>query len=422
MRRGAETAPLQRGSLPNPFSEELLGIEERIVKHQMIGMASLLLIMFVFITCAPKAVSPSEPKGAGTAPLVEGTKLGGAESWEEKWEKTLKAGQKEGRVVIYASSLAPPLQDSRALFKQKYGIDVEIVSGRGGEISTKLIQERANGLFLADVFISGLNTIYGPVKKSGALDPLEPALILPEVVDTKLWYGGKLPWADKERLIFTFLYYVSPDLTINTQMVKPEEIKSLLNFLEPKWKGKLLIGDPTVTGTPFNSFSTMLVHKTVDLDFFRQLVRQDPVIMRDDRLLVDWIARGKNPLAFWARSVRVAEYQAAGAPLMDVGSLEGAYLSVDGSGTALMNKAPHPNTSKIFLNWLMTKEGQTIMQNFLGNQSAREDISVDKLDPITVRKPGQKYFVGANNIEEWVLGEQDKYLELAREVFAPLLR
>lgn len=324
-------------------------------------------------------------------------------------------------MVIYASSIAPPLKESTVLFKQKYGIDLELVSGRGGEISTKLLQERLNGLFLADVFVSGLNTIYGPVKKSGALEPLEPALILPEVVDVYLWYGGKLPWADKERLIFTFLHYVSPDLTINTQMVRPDELKSLFDFLQPAWKGKLLIGDPTITGTAFNGFSTMLVHKVVDLDFFHQLIKQEPAVMRDDRLLVDWVARGKNPVALWARSVRVAEYQSAGAPIMDISSREGAYLSVDGSGTALMSKAPHPNAAKVFLNWLLSREGQAIMQNFLGNQSAREDISIEKLDSITVRKGGQKYFLGANNIEEWVLGQQDKYLDTAAQTFKPLL-
>lgn len=381
-------------------------------------LLGILMVGVLLIACAPKIVPVEKP---ASEQVTRKTDITMKESWQADWESTLGKAQKEGKVVVYASSVAPPLKESFSLVKQKYGINLEIVTGRGGELSTKLLQERNSGLFLADVFIGGLNTIYGPVKKSGAIAPFESQLILPEVVNPKLWYGGKLPWVDEDRLIFTYFYYVSQDLMINTQLVKPGEIQSLLVFLEPRMKGKLLIGDPTITGTPFNGFSTMIFQKTLGLDFFRQLVKQEPVILRDDRLLVDWVARGKYSASLWARPMHVADYMAAGAPIMDIASKEGGYLSVDGSGTVLMSKAPHPNASKIFLNWLLSKEGQTIMQDSLGNQSAREDLSIEKLGASVIRKPGEKYILGANNIEKWVLEEQEKYLDLASQIFKPLL-
>lgn len=46
---------------------------------------------------------------------------------------------------------------------------------------------------------------------------------------------------------------------------------------------------------------------------------------------------------------------------------------------------------------------------------------VEDVNPLHLRRPGERYFRSANDIEEWVINEQEKYLEMAREVFGPLL-
>lgn len=125
-------------------------------------------------------------------------------------------------------------------------------------------------------------------------------------------------------------------------------------------------------------------------------------------------------MGLWPRAVHMAEYQQAGTPVAWVEAKEGTYLSMDGGGLVLVNKSPHPNAARILINWALSKEGQSIIQNTLQTHAARIDISTEGIDPAQVRKPGAKYFLSANAIEKWVLEEQDKYLELAKQVFGPL--
>lgn len=338
-----------------------------------------------------------------------------------EWDRTLKAAKKERRVVVYAGgSIGLPLRESLPLIKKKFDLELDIISARGAELSGKLVQERTNGIYMTVVFLTGSNSLFGTIKKSGATEPLDSTLILPEVKDPDLWYSGKIPWADEDHHIFRFFAYPSPEITINTNLVAPGELQSYYDLLLPKWKGKIIMSDPTVVGSGFNSFSTMIMNKVLDLDFYRQLIRQDLQLTRNLRLQMDWVARGK--VAITLGSEGIAEYRAAGAPVAEIIPEEGAYMSSGTGSIVLMNRSPHPDAARVIINWVLTKEGQTIMQNVIGSQSARVDIRTEGVDPSRLRQPGVKYHIGANSVEKWVLQEQDKYLEMAREVFAPLLK
>jgi ABC-type Fe3+ transport system substrate-binding protein len=70
--------------------------------------------------------------------------------------------------------------------------------------------------------------------------PAEPALILPEVKDPRLWFGGQFPWWDPEHTIIRFFGQADVFLAINTAMVKPGEVTSYKDLLDPRWKGKIL--------------------------------------------------------------------------------------------------------------------------------------------------------------------------------------
>lgn len=206
-------------------------------------------------------------------------------------------------------------------------------------------------------------------------------------------------------------------------MSYPEDIKSYYDLLDPRLKGKITMNDPTTTGQGFNTFSTLIFHKALDLDYFRQLVRQEPLVLRDQRLQVDWLAKGKYPVALWARDPHVVEYMKEGAPIYYAPHpKEGGQLASGGSAISLINRAAHPNAARVFINWLLSKEGQKHMQDFNMTQSAREDVTIEALDPIQVRRPGEKFLLSANNVEEWLLHDQDRYLDMAKELFAPLIK
>lgn len=248
---------------------------------------------------------------------------------------------------------------------------------------------------------------------------MEPALILPDVVNPANWYGGELPWGDKEHMNFTYYAYPSTPLGVNSSLINPLEIKSYNDLLNPKLKGKIIMNDPTVAGTGLKGFS-VVGFSLMNLDFFRQLIKQEPMIIRNQRLQVEWLAQGKYNLLLFPLTTPMTEFQEAGAPIAIVQPKEGTYLSTGGANIALFNRAPHPNASKIFINWLFTKETQIKTTAIHKLQSARVDVSTEGLDPLKTRQPGIKYFIGSDR-EEW-LSRDPEFIQSAQDLFGQMIR
>src|SRR5262249_11100257 len=76
--------------------------------------------------------------------------------------------------------------------------------------------------------------------KAQVLEPIKPALILPEVLDQTKWYEGEHRYIDPDkRYIFAFVANSqSGQVTYNLNQANPGEFKSYWDLLQPKWKGK----------------------------------------------------------------------------------------------------------------------------------------------------------------------------------------
>ena len=89
--------------------------------------------------------------------------------WKKDWEQTLAAAKKEGQVTVYIYRYEGLLQD----FKRDYpGINVVAVTGRGNDLTNRIMAERRGGKFIADVYSGGTNSLYNTLYKGKALDPL----------------------------------------------------------------------------------------------------------------------------------------------------------------------------------------------------------------------------------------------------------
>lgn len=380
----------------------------------------LALILVVVVGCAPKATPAPQaaaPSSSQAATEVASPKAS-LEPWQVEWEKVVDAAKKEGSVVVYSTAGAETRAVLMRAFKEKYGISAEVITAKGAEVSQKLFSERRAGLYMADIYTGGSTTIVNELKPGGVLDPLEPVLILPEVTDTKLWYSGRLPWTDTGHYIFAFMATPSPSYAINTEQVKLEEAKSYKDLLNPKWKGKMTLNDPTAAGTGLKWFG-IVSSVILDIDYMRQLVKQEPFVIRDQRMQVEWMAKAKYPIAISPKSDPFAEFLRAGAPIKHVEPMEGGYLTSASGNLALLNRAPHPNAAKVFVNWLLSKEGQALFSRAMETQTARMDVSVDFLDVTRRRDPNAKYFTGEN--EEFLL-KQPEQAKVAKEIFGALIR
>ena len=319
--------------------------------------------------------------------------------WQADWDKTIKAAEEEAALTIYMTQAFEPV--FRDGFQKKYPkIKVTMAAGRGPELSQRVMSERRAEKFAVDLYISGNISPLTVFHRAKILEPIKPLLLLPEVVDTSAWYEGKHHYDDPEnRYIFVFEGTPrSGEITYNTKLVNPSEIKSYWDLLNPKWKGKIVSVDPLVSG-PISA-AHIFFYKQPDLgaEFLRRLhADTDIAIVRSNEQMLDWLSAGKFAFGIGARDVDTAMMQ--GLPLMQFlpGALkEGSSVTAYNGTLSYFNRAPHPNAAKVAINWLLSREGQTAWLD--ANQktgglydSLREDISKEKVNERARRVKGAKF-------------------------------
>ncbi|MBI4331893.1 MAG: extracellular solute-binding protein [Chloroflexi bacterium] len=343
-------------------------------------------------------------------------------AWEKEWEDTLGAARKEGEVTVY-TTYGPAWRVAMSeLMSKEYGIVFNVLYGRSDELMERIWREQRNKLYQVDAVqaISSKRYIAEGEQLATILQPLEQMLVLPEVLDPKAWVVGKIPWADPvtKNMLFWRDALAVP-LMVNTDMVGPQEIKVWDDLLNPKWKGKIILSDPTIGGNA-NSVMTMLAWSIKGWDFVNRLLQQEPIVLRDYRLMAEWVARAKYPIMIGPRQEEVQEFIGLGAPVKYVNFQDGI-ITTYGAGTiAVVKGSPHPAAAKIFLNFLLSKEGQTLTAKLGGYPSARVDVpNADFLDPATLRQPGMKAF-SSEDVE--YMRNLDQTNQKLKQLLAPLMK
>jgi ABC-type Fe3+ transport system substrate-binding protein len=347
--------------------------------------ARLALLLTIPFGCA---ALPSRGLGAETAAQRQ-----------TEWERVVRAAGKEGQVVLYAGrgSLRPNILSE---FQKDYP-EVKTLSttGASSEIAPRLLSERRAGKYLADVYIGGPTTLYNVVHKAKALDPIAPLLVLPEVADKSLWWEGKHFYIDPEGQ-YIFVNEGSVEgitIVYNTNLVKAEEFRSYWDLLRPKWKGRIVAGDARVAGLGTSELRYIYYHPELGPDFIRRLYGEmDVFLTRDQRQGMDWVGTGKFSFCIFCRAPDLAKHQ--GLPVDDIKPAqlkEMPRLRGSSSTIAVLNRAPHPNAAKLFINWFLSRRGQTVYQSsheLEGSpNSLREDISKEVVPPSSRREKGRKY-------------------------------
>jgi iron(III) transport system substrate-binding protein len=323
--------------------------------------------------------------------------------WKIEWERTVEAAKKEGWISVYGSDTFEPfLQGS---FLKKYPeIKLNFVGGRAPVVGPKLITERRAGKYLADVILTGPGTPYRIYYKNQALDPIGPALILPEVLDESKWWQGRHHYVDAENK-YIFIYEATVqggDLAYNTKLVKPDELKSYWDLLQPRWRGKIVAMDPKMSGAVSRGIRFFYFSPALGPKFIAKLFGETEITLaRDFNQMLDWLATEKFSLAVFAGSSEIATAAGQGLPVKEFPPAhfqEGAAVSPFNGTVSLVNRAPHPYASKLLINWLLSREGQTAVQQHLaaeGNfrESLREDVSKDAVPPAYRRDAKVRYLM-----------------------------
>ena len=296
-------------------------------------------------------------------------------AWQAEFDKTVAAAKKEGKVVV----AIPPSSELRTqletAFKTKFGVEIELVPAPGPRNASRIASEYKAGVRYFDALIVGTGTAI-PLVHDGTLEPLEPYMVLPEVKDSKNWWGGHI-WEDNvktNRFLYSFVAEVGAGgLWHNPNIAKAEELRSFDDLLNAKWKGKIGLSDPRVPGSGQSLWSFLWDIKGED--FLRKLVQQELFVSRELRQVADGLAKGKLAISI---GVGVSQYEPfiqSGLPVRQLPTPAEGLPASNGFGiVGVVKNPPHPNAAKLFLNWLLSKEGQDFYGKAMKASTRRLDV------------------------------------------------
>jgi iron(III) transport system substrate-binding protein len=265
----------------------------------------------------------------------------------EHTAKLIEGAKKEGRVLWYT---ALNLDDANMLtrhFEQKYPfVKTETLRLVTDQLLTKIQTEARAGGFRADVIeIPG---ILGHVLKQ---DGLLEKYFSPE--------SKAYPASMKDPDGTWTSFFINVHVTVyNTKLVKKQEVpKTFEDFINPKWKGKIALRD-----NDFDNFGMMLkvMGRDKGLSFMRRLAAQGVDLRSSFTTAIQGIVAGEIPIGMNLYATHTEEFKKKQAPV-EWAPMEFVLASVEPLGVAA--KAPNPNAARLFVDFLLSKEAQTLMRD-----------------------------------------------------------
>jgi iron(III) transport system substrate-binding protein len=338
-------------------------------------------------------------------PLAHGASA--SNGFEDQWGRLVAAAQKEGSLSIAAGGA--PSREYRSvigMFQKKFNIKVSLSTGSGARTIDRVLAERKAGSYTVDIGLTSVAATRTRLIPANALSPIPPLLIHPEVLNKAAWFEDRHWYADVKEHKFSFIYAVEPtvsfDFWYNSDAISKDEIatiKTPADLLAPKWKGKITSrtwGDRGRVGELQNVY----FQPDMGMDWIRAFfTKMDAKFSDDVRLRESWLVGGNVPIALsdgdLDRGLR--KLAKAGIPVkMSSIPYSLPFLTSGGSGCCIQvyDHSPNPSAAQLFLNWFLSKEGQTAIHQItpgIERESLREDIPFGNVAPQYRRVAGKKY-------------------------------
>ena len=145
----------------------------------------------------------------------------------------------------------------------------------------------------------------------------------------------------------------------NTFKDKAQLPRSLKDFLDPRWKGKLVLADPEVSGNTLTFLMTMLATGRLDWGTLAGLAKQDILFVRGNPDSVRMVASGERALSPMISSFNIMTARIKGQPIDYYVLREGAVVVQSLLG--LMSEAPHPNAAKLLVEVMTSPQAESAL-------------------------------------------------------------
>src|SRR5712672_2600705 len=272
----------------------------------------------------------------------------------------------EGKVIWYTSTPIEQGQKIADAFQKETGIKVEMFRSGGSSILRRFQQEMDAGRVAADVLTTSDPAAAAMLARKGIFVAFKPKNF------------DKIPDAAKDK----DGNFVAQRLNLMTNYIRSDKVpvadepKTWADLGDPKYKGKMVIGDPSFTSLLVSVVGMM--SKERSWGFYEKLRANDTMVVQGNQQASDMLKRGERLIAVGALDSYAAEDRAAGHPMKTLYPSDGVFVIP--SPTSVVRGSPNPNAAKLLAEFLVSDEAQKIFPAD-GGFAARSDIAAPTGSP-----------------------------------------
>ena len=390
-------------------------------RHRYLTVPIVSVLTLLLVACGtpdPTPTPPPTPTSAESEPVT---------GFDAEWAALIAAAQDEGRLIVSGSGGVGDIVPVYRIWGDKFGIRVTVARGSGRENADRLLAEQGVGRYDVDIVHAGADTLSSRLVPNNAVIPIKSILFHPEVIDMSLWFGGKLWFRDSEDA-FMLVHSAAVDsassldgIWFNTDLVSIEEVESWTSERDvyERYAGSIIDDDPRDLGGT-GSVVRDLLRPDRGIDYWAYEYSQDVFYTSESRYMTDSLARGAFKIALGGtggivgREFLGMRNLGASIQLYETLRLERGWPLIEpdaglepagsGGSFSVAQNAVHPNATKLWVNWLLSREGMTTVHETLGEAevaaglelhdriSLRDDgIPWGRTDPRFRREPGVVY-------------------------------
>ena len=335
---------------------------------------STIAIVLIIVIVAVAGLAVYSPGMFGLGPAQTTQTMAPTE--DPRFEAALAEG---GTIVVTGSIDQPEIQPWIDVFLEKYpGLKLEYLRASPSQAYTKITGELGAGKDTADAILVSLPTVL-QLKKEGLLETYrskEAAALPKEYVDP----DGQ----------FAAVVVLTQGYCYNTELVKPEEVpKTIDDLIDPKWAGKMMMHDLR-QGTSSTQYFASMKSYMPESDWNKLidgLAALKPQLVPSTGTTVESVSTGEMYIGVFCQFHDVLGLKLKGAPI-DFFRLEDAPLMVTTSPIAMITKTKHPSGTQLFIDFMLSEEGQTLIGN--GESIRFPAREVDAKWSLSNLLPGQK--------------------------------
>jgi iron(III) transport system substrate-binding protein len=324
-------------------------------------------------------------------------------SWQKTWADTVARSKGQSLVIAihpYTANVAVV-----QAFKKRYPhINVQLTQMSANQFVPRIMKEQQGGIFAWDVWMGQVSNLANILVPAGGLERITDYLILPEVVSPLHWRMPRLVHsADKDAFIFNFSIPLENAVYANMRILKGQNIdlENPSSLLDPRLKGKIAIRSADKSAAGAVTLAALMKDAGAQgPQLVQSLLRDtDPVVMDNPRQITNAVMRGDKAIVLGGATEIVSQCQKAGG-CRDIVKLSYAKMLLP-RGVAVLKRAPHKEATKVWVNWLLSKDGQETYVREMGEASAGSGVSMRKdVKPWPGHEDSMPDY---GNIERWLL-------------------